>query len=350
MASVSPNDTKPDVYEERFNNIVYSGVIALGVGLGHRVGLFRALTNLSEPETSQSIADHAGLNERYVREWLFSMAAAKIVFITDDNKYYIPADCKTKTSKSLFATMILATAPLTKDVEACFRSKDQSSAGYDFSKLEQVFHYMNQDGASCDGTWIEENIFPSKYKSRDKIRTILDIGCGTGKITANIANYLPNAKVVGIDVDQYAIETALKLKEDEELTNVEFYLLGGDNLKEEWTGRFDWITMLKVFHDLPNPGPCLEGAMRALKDDGVLTFHDPLCHSDPKLNVGSKLHASTLTLSCYICLPCSLSAPPAVGNGIGWGLENRAKYLRDNGLTIHGNESVEVIHCSKTLK
>lgn len=41
--------------------------------------------------------------------------------------------------------------------------------GYDFSKLEQVFHYMNQDGASCDGTWIEENIFPSKYKSRGKV-------------------------------------------------------------------------------------------------------------------------------------------------------------------------------------
>ncbi|CAC5359441.1 unnamed protein product [Mytilus coruscus] len=350
MANVDPDDTKQDVYEERFNNIFYSGVIALGIGLGHRVGLFKALTDLSEPETSQSIADHAGLNERYVREWLFSMVAAKVVFVTDDNKYYIPADCKTKTSKSLFATFILAIAPLTKDVEKCFRSKEQSSAGYDFSKLEELFHCMNEEGANWDGTWIEENILPSKYKTKDKIRTILDIGCGTGRITANIAHYLPDAKVVGIDVDQYAIDTALKLKEDEELNNVEFCLLGGDSLKEEWTGRFDWITMLRVFHDLPNPGPCLKEAMRALKDDGVLTFHDPLCHSDPKLNVGSKIHASTLILSCYVCIPCSLSAPPAVGNGIGWGLENRAKYLRDNGLLVHGNESVEVIHCSKTLK
>lgn len=45
------------------------------------------------------------------------------------NIYYIPVDCKTKTSKSLFATMIPAAAPLTKDVEKCFRSKDQSVAG-----------------------------------------------------------------------------------------------------------------------------------------------------------------------------------------------------------------------------
>lgn len=63
----------------------------------------------------------------------------------------------------------------------------------------------------------------------DKIRTILDIGCGVDKLTANIAKYFPDAKVVGIDVDNYAIETAIKLKDDKHLTNVEFYHLGADN-------------------------------------------------------------------------------------------------------------------------
>lgn len=344
---LSADDKDPEVYEERFNTIVYNGVVALGIGLGHKVGLFKTLLELSEPETSQAIADNAGLQERYVREWLFSMVAARVVFITDDNKYYIPADCKTKTSKSLFATLIPAAAPLTKDVETCFRSRDPSSAGYDFSKLGEVFQFMNQDRASCDGKWIEENLVPSKYKNKDKIRTILDIGCGVGRITVNMAKYFPDAKLIGIDIDQYAIETALKLKDEEKLTNVEFYLMGAEDLKVEWTGMFDWVTMLTVLHDLPNPDPCLEQALRVMKNDGVMTILDPLCHSDPKLNVGSKLHASSLTMSCYVCLPSSLSAPPAVGNGIGWGFENRAKYLKQNGLTVHGDDSVAVIHCSK---
>ncbi|XP_063436431.1 S-adenosylmethionine-dependent methyltransferase Rv2258c-like [Mytilus trossulus] len=361
MASLtSAVDENPDVYEDRFNTIVYNGVVALGIGLGQRVGLFKALTDLSGPHTSQRIADNAGLHERYVREWLFSMVAAKVVFVTEDNKYFIPAECKTKTSKSLYATMLPAIAPLTKDVEKCFRSKDPSSAGYDFSKLGEAFDFMNKDGDSYDGKWLEDNLLPAKYKSKDlflftsasvllsdKIKTILDIGCGVGKLTASIANYFPDAKVVGIDVDHYAIETAIKLKEDKHLTNVEFYLLGADNLKKEWTKGFDWIIMFRVFHDLPNPDPCLRESIRVMKDDGVMTFLDNLGHSNSKLNVGNKPLAATLMVSCYMCLPCSLSAPPAVGNGIGWGLENRATYIRENGLIIHDNELVECIHCYK---
>ncbi|CAG2186910.1 unnamed protein product [Mytilus edulis] len=245
MASLtSAADESPDVYEDRFNTIVYNGVVALGIGLGQRVGLFKALTDLSGPQTSQ--------------------------------------------------------------------------------KLQTILDYM-----------------------KDKIRTVLDIGCGVGKLTASIANYFPDAKVVGIDVDSYAIETAIKLKEDNHLTNVEFYLHGADNLTEEWTKSFDWIIMFRVFHDLPNPDPCLRESIRVMKDDGVMTFLDNLGHSNPKLNGGNKPLAATLMVSCYMCLPCSLSAPPAVGNGIGWGLENRAVYIRENGLIIHDNELVECIHCSK---
>ncbi|XP_076081995.1 uncharacterized protein LOC143052777 [Mytilus galloprovincialis] len=206
---------------------------------------------------------------------------------------------------------------------------------------------MNEDGDNYDGKWLEDNLLPTKYKNKDKIRTVLDIGCGVGKLTASIANYFPDAKVVGIDVDSYAIETAIKLKKDKHLTNVEFYLLGADNLTEEWTNSFDWIIMFRVFHDLPNPDPCLRESIRVMKDDGVMTFLDNLGHSNPKLNVGNKPIAATLMVSCYMCLPCSLSTPPAAGNEISWGLENRAAYIRENGLIIHDNELVECIHCSK---
>lgn len=66
MASLtSAADESPDVYEDRFNTIVYNGVVALGIGLGQRVGLFKALTDLSGPQTSQRIADYTGLHERY---------------------------------------------------------------------------------------------------------------------------------------------------------------------------------------------------------------------------------------------------------------------------------------------
>ena len=39
------------------------------VHVGHRLGLYQALADV-EPATSVEVAQAAGLNERYVREWL----------------------------------------------------------------------------------------------------------------------------------------------------------------------------------------------------------------------------------------------------------------------------------------
>src|SRR5438034_67492 len=45
-----------------------SGMLTMMVDIGHKTGLFEALA--TAPDTSQRIADRAGLDERYVREWL----------------------------------------------------------------------------------------------------------------------------------------------------------------------------------------------------------------------------------------------------------------------------------------
>ncbi|HMO55599.1 MAG TPA: hypothetical protein PJ994_13920, partial [Tepidiformaceae bacterium] len=51
---------------------------ALMISVGHRSGLFDTLAGLP-PSTSAEVAAAAGLNERYVREWLASMTVARIV-------------------------------------------------------------------------------------------------------------------------------------------------------------------------------------------------------------------------------------------------------------------------------
>ena len=38
--------------------------------------------------------------------------------------------------------------------------------------------------------------------------TVLDIGCGDGKVTAAIATQLPNGRIIGIDSSQEMIELA----------------------------------------------------------------------------------------------------------------------------------------------
>ena len=54
------------------------GALCLMVSVGHRTGLFDAMSKLP-PATSEELAAQAGLNERYVREWLGAMTTARVV-------------------------------------------------------------------------------------------------------------------------------------------------------------------------------------------------------------------------------------------------------------------------------
>ncbi len=56
------------------------------IDIGHKTGLFEALAQA--PGTSDEIAARAGLQERYVREWLGAMATGGIVeYATDSRRF-----------------------------------------------------------------------------------------------------------------------------------------------------------------------------------------------------------------------------------------------------------------------
>lgn len=62
------------------------------MSVGHRTGLFDAMSGVP-PATARDIADAAGLNERYVREWLGAMVTARVVEVDPDtDRYVLPAE------------------------------------------------------------------------------------------------------------------------------------------------------------------------------------------------------------------------------------------------------------------
>ncbi len=68
---------KAEAFGGQMMGIVAGGLLSLMVDVGHRTGLFAAAAQ--GWATSEQLAASAGLNERYVREWLGAMATAGIV-------------------------------------------------------------------------------------------------------------------------------------------------------------------------------------------------------------------------------------------------------------------------------
>ena len=83
---------KADAFSGRLLRTLNDGALCLMVSIGHRVGLFDAMRELP-PSTSDEIARQAGLNERYVREWLGAMVTGRVVDVDpESNRYWLPPE------------------------------------------------------------------------------------------------------------------------------------------------------------------------------------------------------------------------------------------------------------------
>ena len=69
MTTQELDSTRVETFGGRMLGLINDAFLAQLVSIGHQTGLFDRLASLP-PSTSEQVAEAAGLNERYVREWL----------------------------------------------------------------------------------------------------------------------------------------------------------------------------------------------------------------------------------------------------------------------------------------
>src|SRR5688500_11851774 len=100
---------KAEKFAEKMIGIINGGALALMTSIGHRTGLFDIMADLP-PSTSRQIADAAGLNERYVREWLGAMVVGRIIdYDAQAATYSLPEEHATALTRAASPNNIAAT-------------------------------------------------------------------------------------------------------------------------------------------------------------------------------------------------------------------------------------------------
>ncbi|MBP1915031.1 ubiquinone/menaquinone biosynthesis C-methylase UbiE [Lederbergia galactosidilyticus] len=108
--------------------------------------------------------------------------------------------------------------------------------------------------------------------------TVLDLGCGTGAITAGIAEKVgPQGRVIGIDHNPNFINQAKLLCQHMPWVTFEV----GDIYQIPYEGKFDIVTAARVLQWLSNPHAALEQMIRAAKIDGYVIALD---YNHPKIS------------------------------------------------------------------
>jgi trans-aconitate methyltransferase len=114
-------------------------------------------------------------------------------------------------------------------------------------------------------TWARELIARLKLHGDEHI---FDVGCGDGKITAEIAGAVPRGSATGIDASPQMIEFARKTFPPGKNPNLEFRVM--DARKIKFSRQFDFVFSNAALHWMDNHRAFLRGAAAVLRSGGRL--------------------------------------------------------------------------------
>ena len=336
MTDIELDQEKTAAFADRMLNILNDGALALMTSMGHRTGLFDVMGNLP-PSTTDQIASAAGLNERYVREWLGAMVTGGFVeYDPSHANYRLPPEHAASLTRSATPDNIAAFAqyiPLMGTVEdqvvACFKN----GGGVPYSAFGRFHEVMAEDSGQTVVAALMGAILPLVPGLIDALNRgieVLDVGCGAGRALNLMAEAFPNSKFTGFDISEQALATGRAAAQEKGLTNLRFEVR--DVTALDAFEQYQLITAFDAIHDQVQPDKVLQEIAKALHPDGTFLMQDIAASSQVHNNIDHPVGPLLYTLSCMHCMTVSL-AENGAGLGTMWGEELARAMLKEAGFT-----------------
>ena len=119
--------------------------------------------------------------------------------------------------------------------------------------------------SAAQHAWARELIAKLDLRGDERV---LDVGCGDGKVTAELARAVPCGAVTGIDASPEMIEFARTTFSPSAASNLDFQVM--DARQIQFDRKFDLVFSSSVLHWVDDHPAFLRGAAAALKPGGRL--------------------------------------------------------------------------------
>jgi SAM-dependent methyltransferase len=310
---------------ERFGTRLFEfctgGLLAFMVDIGHRTGLFDAAA--AGPATSRELAARAGLQERYVREWLGALTTGGVFgYDPATRSYTLPpehAACLTGSTSMNLAPITQLNSHLGKHLHQVAHAFRHGS-GVPYSEFRPEFTgIMDGLNRGLFDELLVDGILTAAAGLTERLRAgirVADLGCGTGHAVNLMAHAYPASSFVGFDLAEDAIERARGEARETALTNARFEVADVAGLAP--APSFDLICAFDAIHDQVDPTTVLRWAHDALRPGGTFLMLDLKASSQVEDNVDNPLAPWIYAVSTLHCLTVSL-AQGGPGLGAAWG-------------------------------
>ena len=340
MTADELNMTEVEVFAGRLVGVLNDAALALMTSIGHQTGLFDAMATLP-PSTSAAIAAAAGLDERYVREWLGAMVTGGIVEVDpatpDAARYWLPPERAASLTRAAgprnlagFMQFIPLLATVEQDIIACF----QHGGGLPYSAFPRFHRLMAEGSTRRFDTALVDVILPLVPGLPARLAqgiAVADIGCGAGHAVNLMARAFPASNFTGYDFSAEGIAAGRAEAQAWGLTNAEFVVQ--DVAALDVRDAYDLITAFDAIHDQARPRAVLRTIFTALKPRGTYLMVDVGASSTVADNRGHPMAPYLYTVSTLHCMAVSLGLG---GEGLGamWGEQQTKDLLAEAGFTL----------------
>lgn len=312
--------------EGRLNEFIGKMLTDLGgatsvamVRMGDRLGLYKTL-HAAGSSTCEALAEKAGVNDRYLREWLSHQAASGyLAYDPASQQFSLPPEqamvfAVEESPVYLMGGFDLAAAMIENQpkVQAAFREGGGVAWGDHaacmFCAVARFFRpgYHN----NLVSQWL-----PALDGIVDRLKQgarVADVGCGHGWSTVLMAQAFPRSQFVGFDFHAGSIEDARAHARDHNVAdNARFEVAKAKEIAER---DFDLVTCFDCLHDMGDPAGAAAHIHGMLKPDGTWMIVEPMAADrlEGNLNPVGRLYYAGSTM---VCVPTSLSQE--VGTALG---------------------------------
>jgi 2-polyprenyl-3-methyl-5-hydroxy-6-metoxy-1,4-benzoquinol methylase len=336
-AAIDPDRLK--AYSLRLFGYMNGATVSMMVCLGDRLGLYGALAELGEA-SSEDLARHTGLAERWVREWLYAQGASGLLETRAGERFSL--------SPEAVAVLVDETHPangigMLSQIPDLARTLERLPEAFR-TGLGLPYDELGAEGARGIerglAPWFRSMLVPVAIPRVEGLREkltrglrVADVGCGAGVALLELAKAFPASELHGYDISRHALDRAEANREEAGVTNVSFHDASVEPLPAD--SRFDLVTTFDCLHDMTDPQSVIRAIRQALAGDGVWLVADIKARPSYAENVErNPMAAMMYGISVMVCMSSSLSTPDGAGLGtLGLHAERLEGWSKEAGFT-----------------
>jgi SAM-dependent methyltransferase len=328
------NQAAAEAFAERIVGAVDAGALMVMVSIGHRTGLLDTMSEMP-PAGADEIAQAAGLDARYVREWLAAMTTGGVVsYDPVRGRYSLPPEHAASLTRgaplgnlAVAAQAIPVLGAVQERILDCF----ETGEGTRYEDYPCFHQMMAEDSGQTVVAQLFDVVLPLAPELSGRLEAgidVLDAGCGSGRALIALAERYPASRFTGYDLCAEAVARAEQVARAAELDNLRFEQRDLTGFDEQ--ARYDLVTSFDAVHDQKDPQGLIRSLHGALRQGGVYLMQDIAGSARLENNLEMPLATFLYSVSCLHCMPVSLGQGGA-GLGTMWGWETAEAMLREAG-------------------